>query len=112
MADDQFTNYMQTYHKGRAIHENVHSDQADLALGNGLGSNTFNIYFVLGVTDPGRPLPIHAANTVDLIAMVGANLLLFATIIFGRRLVLARWEGSVLVASYLAYLVAVIARIQ
>jgi hypothetical protein len=44
--------------------------------------------------------------------MVGANLLLFAVIILGRRLVLARWEGSVLVASYLAYLAAGIVRLQ
>jgi len=59
-----------------------------------------------------RPLPFHAENTVDLAAMVGANLLLFAVIILGRRLVLARWEGSVLVASYLAYLAAGVARMQ
>lgn len=85
---------------------------SDLALGNVLGSNIFNIYFVVGVTATVSPLPIHAENTVDLVAMVGANLLLFAAIVLGRRLVLARWEGSVLVASYLAYLVVVIARGQ
>jgi cation:H+ antiporter len=85
---------------------------SDIALGNVLGSNIFNIYFVLGVTATVRPLPFHAENTVDLAAMVGANLLLFAVIVIGRRLVLARWEGSVLVASYIAYLAAVIARMQ
>ncbi len=85
---------------------------SDIALGNVLGSNIFNIYFVLGVTAVVRPLPFHAENTVDLAVMVGANLLLFAVIVIGRRLVLARWEGSVLVASYVAYLVAVIARMQ
>lgn len=85
---------------------------SDIALGNVLGSNIFNIYFVLGVTAIVRPLPFHAENTVDLAAMVGANLLLFAVIVIGRRLVLARWEGSVLVASYVAYLAAAIARMQ
>jgi hypothetical protein len=33
---------------------------------------------VLGVTATVRPLPFHAENTVELIAMLGANLLLFA----------------------------------
>ncbi|MHB8834252.1 MAG: calcium/sodium antiporter [Candidatus Methylomirabilia bacterium] len=85
---------------------------ADIALGNVLGSNVFNIYFVLGVTAVVRPLPFHAENSADLAAMVGANLLLFAVILIGRRLVLARWEGSVLVASYVAYLAAAIARMR
>jgi hypothetical protein len=43
--------------------------------------------------------------------MIGANLLLFATVFFGRRLVLHRWEGGVLLAAYAAYLAAGIARI-
>jgi cation:H+ antiporter len=85
---------------------------SDLALGNVLGSNIFNIYFVLGVTAIVHPLPFHAENAVDLGAMVGANLLLFAVIVVGRRPVLARWEGSLLVASYLAYLAAGVARLQ
>lgn len=85
---------------------------ADVALGNVLGSNIFNIYFVLGVTASVRPLPFHAENLVDLAAMIGANVVLFAAIIFGRRLMIARWEGSVLVACYLAYLAVGIARIR
>ena len=67
---------------------------ADLALGNVLGSNIFNIYFVLGVAAVVRPLPIRAENMVDLIAVIGANLLLFAAVFVGRRPVLHRWEGG------------------
>lgn len=81
-----------------------------IALGNVLGSNIFNIYFVLGVTSTVRPLPFRAENIVDLAAMIGANLLLFAVALFGRRMVLHRWEGGVLVASYLVYIAAGIAR--
>ena len=85
---------------------------SDLALGNVLGSNIFNIYFVLGVTASVRPLPFHAENIVDLAAMVGANLLLFAVVFLGRRMVLDRWEGGVLVGGYLVYLAAGIARMK
>ena len=84
---------------------------SDLALGNVLGSNIFNIYFVLGVTAVVRPLPFRSENTVDLIAMIGANLLLFAAVFMGRRVVLDRREGSLLLAGYLAYLASAIARI-
>ena len=44
--------------------------------------------------------------------MIGANLVLFAAIMLGRRLVIARWEASGLLACYLAYLAAGIARMQ
>ena len=77
-----------------------------------LGSNIFNIYFVLGVTAIVSPLPFHAENTVDLAAMIGANLLLFAAMFLGRRLVLARWEGGLLSACYVAYLVSGLTRMR
>ena len=84
---------------------------SDLALGNVLGSNIFNIYFVLGLTAVVRPLPFHAENAVDLVAMIGANLLLFTAVFMGRRKLLDRREGGVLLAGYLAYLATAIARI-
>jgi cation:H+ antiporter len=85
---------------------------ADIALGNVLGSNIFNIYFVLGVTATVRPLPFHPGNTADLLVVIGANLLLLAAMFLGRRHVLDRWEGGVLLAGYLAYLGAGIARLR
>ncbi|HWR98589.1 MAG TPA: calcium/sodium antiporter [Candidatus Methanoperedens sp.] len=84
---------------------------ADIALGNVLGSNIFNIYFVLGVTASVRPLPFLAENTMDLAAMIGANLLLFAALFIGRRMAIGRTEGGLLLAAYLGYLAAAIARV-
>lgn len=85
---------------------------ADLALGNVLGSNIFNIYFVLGVAATVRPLPLPAGSPLDLAAMITANLLLFATVFSGRRMVLHRWEGGVLLTAYVAYLAAGFARMR
>jgi hypothetical protein len=59
-----------------------------------------------------RPRHRERARLEHLQYLLGANLLLYAVIVIGRRLILARWEGSVLVASYVAYLAAVIARMQ
>jgi len=83
--------------------------QSDLALGNILGSNIFNVFAILGVTALARPMAAPPdILRVDVWVMLGATalLLLFATT--GRRL--ARWEGAALLALYLAYLAALTLR--
>lgn len=82
----------------------------DIAIGNVVGSNIFNLFFVLGVTATVRPLPFHATNTVDLVVMIAANLLLFAGLFLGRRNILYRWEGVTLLTSYVVYIAATLAR--
>lgn len=81
----------------------------DIAIGNVVGSNIFNILLVLGVTAAVRPLPFPTANAVDLGVMIGANLLLLAAMFLGRRNTLGRWEGGVLLAGYLVYIAATFA---
>jgi cation:H+ antiporter len=83
----------------------------EIAVGNVLGSNILNVFFVLGVTAAVRPLPLHPGNLLDMGVMVGANLLLFAAMFLGKRLVLDRAEGGVLVAAYVVYLAVRVARI-
>lgn len=79
--------------------------QVDLAVGNVVGSNIFNLLFVLGVTSTIRPVAIPAGGVVDLSAMaVFSAALLFLAATHGNRLV--RWEGGVLLFAYLAYVVA------
>ena len=78
--------------------------QVDLAVGNVVGSNIFNLLFVLAVTSVLRPVAIPAAGVSDLLVMAGmsAVLLLFG-VTHGRRIV--RGEGALLLAAYLGYLV-------
>ncbi len=79
--------------------------QVDLAVGNVVGSNIFNLLFVLGVTSTIRPVAIPAGGVVDLSAMaLFSAALLFLAATHGNRLV--RWEGGVLLFAYLAYVVA------
>lgn len=77
--------------------------QVDLAVGNVVGSNIFNLLFVLGVTSIVRPVAIPAAGVTDLLVMTGLSgaLLLFAST-HERRIV--RWEGGLLLATYAVYL--------
>ncbi len=74
----------------------------DLAIGNIIGSNLFNILGVLGVTALVSPIAIQGALTVrDFPVMMGLTLLLFP--LFRSRYVLKSWEGFLLLAIYIVY---------
>jgi cation:H+ antiporter len=76
--------------------------QGGIVLGNLVGSNVFNVLFVLGLTALVRPLSVEpGAFTVDLMVMLGLSLLALPFLFTGRRL--GRREGTVLLAAYCAY---------
>ena len=74
---------------------------ADLAVGNVVGSCIFNLLFVLGTSALILPLPCAPNFLSDAYVAVGATVLL---LIFGyTQMKIARWEGALLVACYAAY---------
>ncbi len=78
--------------------------QRDIAVGNVVGSNLFNLLCVLGATgvvSPNRVEVSEASLRLDLPVMVAAALVLVP--IFWNGFEISRWEGAVLVAAYLAY---------
>jgi len=82
----------------------VRKGMVDLAVGNIVGSNIFNIFLVLGVTASVRPLPFSDANLVDAAVVIAAALILFAIIIVGKERVIKRWHGAGLLIMYLSYI--------
>jgi cation:H+ antiporter len=77
---------------------------ADIAIGNAVGSNIFNIFFVLGATSTILPLPITGAISIDIMVAILATFLLFVFMFLGHKHRLTRWEGGVFVALYISYL--------
>lgn len=78
--------------------------EGDLVLGNLIGSNIFNILFILGTTSLILPIPVEtAAVWGDLIVMMAVSVLTWILLRTGRRL--ARREGLLLILIYLGYLV-------
>lgn len=74
---------------------------ADIAIGNIIGSNTFNILFVLGITSIITVLPYERAFFIDgVIGIAAAVFLLAATV---RKKELRRWAGAVMLLSYAGY---------
>ncbi|WP_299986659.1 calcium/sodium antiporter [uncultured Pontibacter sp.] len=82
----------------------VRKKNVDIAIGNVVGSNIFNIFLILGVSTVVTPLQVSAASFTDIIFNIGAGLLLFIFIFTGRGRQLARWEGVIFLLLYLAYL--------
>ncbi len=78
---------------------------ADLAIGNAIGSNIFNIFWVLGVSATVLPLPFNLENGLDAFFVVAASILLFLVMFMGKRHTLGRWEGLMFIGIYILYLV-------
>ena len=75
---------------------------ADIAIGNAVGSNIFNIFFVVGLAGLIAPINGTQINPSDLYVMFGLTILLLPTVWTG--LVLDRKEGFLFVAIYVAYI--------
>jgi cation:H+ antiporter len=79
----------------------------DIAVGNVVGSNIFNVFLILGLSATISPLPFQPANNIDICVAILASLLLFIFMFSGKKRSLDRWEGAVflvLYASYIAFL--------
>lgn len=78
--------------------------EGDLALGNIVGSNIFNVLAILGISSLVQPLAVPFASLeTDLWIMLGFTLL--AVLFLATRLVLSRWEGALLFGLYAGYTV-------
>ena len=77
---------------------------AEIAVGNIIGSNIFNIFFVLGLSAIIKPLPFNPGNYMDIGAVIIASLLLFLWMFTGKKRSLDRWEGIVLMVLYIGYI--------
>ena len=87
----------------------VVENQPELAIGNALGSNIFNIGFVLGITSIIKPLPVNAmVLSTDIYWLLGVSLLLLLMVFLPRKLLLSRWKGMLMLSMYLIYLYVVL----
>ncbi len=75
----------------------------DIAVGNIIGSNIFNIFFILGLSALVRPIGYNAVFNNDLFLLFGGTALLFLFMFLGGKRRLERWEAGVLLLIYLVY---------
>lgn len=75
----------------------------EIAIGNVVGSNLFNIFFVLGCSASITPLHLTGINNLDLLVLVASSILLWIFGVFFGKRTITRIEGSLLIACYVGY---------
>lgn len=75
----------------------------DIAVGNIIGSNIFNIFFILGISTMIRPLSFNLAFNTDIYLVAAGTFLLFAAMFLGGKRRLDRWEAVILLIIYIGY---------
>ena len=75
--------------------------QSDIAIGNVLGSNVFNILAILGVTGVVCPMSCRDFSLVAMVVLVGSTVVLW--IMCGTKHRVERWEGAILLTLFIAY---------
>ncbi len=78
--------------------------KADMAVGNVVGSNIFNIFFILGVSATVAPLPVGNISLIDFGMCILATLFMFIGSFIATPKTFYRKEGGFLLAFYAAYL--------
>ena len=76
----------------------------DIALGNVIGSNIFNVFFVLGTSATIRPLPAYDGINLDAWTAAAGSILVWLFIMTNHERQVKRWGGLVLLLVYAAYL--------
>jgi cation:H+ antiporter len=77
----------------------------DIAVGNIIGSNIFNIFLILGVSSVLRPISYDHIFNRDILVLGLGTIFLFVAMFTGEKWKLDRWEAGILLASFLGYTV-------
>jgi len=84
--------------------------EMDISVGNIVGSNIFNIFFIMGVSSIISPLTVPIGINVDLIILAIATLLFFIFMFIGKKHKFERWEALTFLAIYVGYTLFIINR--
>ncbi len=78
--------------------------QTDIAIGNIVGSNIFNIFWILGMTSVITPIPVSADAIIDISVCLVVTLVLFFSLFVGKKHHIGRGEGIVFLVLYVVYM--------
>jgi cation:H+ antiporter len=80
----------------------------DIAVGNIIGSNIFNILFILGLSSLIRPIAYNITYNLEFYILAMGTIILFFAMFTGKKKKLDRWEAGILFFVYLVYLTYII----
>ena len=84
--------------------------KADIAIGNIVGSNIFNIFFILSISGLVRPVAYDPVLNTDVIVLIGGTIFVFACMFIGNKMKLDRWQAALLCVVFVAYIAFLVVR--
>ena len=84
--------------------------KSDIAIGNIIGSNIFNIFFILASSALIKPVKFDTVFNTDLYILGAGTVFLFLAMFTGKRKKLDRWEAAILLVAYSTYMVYLVVR--
>ena len=87
----------------------AYKGKLDLAIGNVIGSNVFNVFFVLGTCSLIRPIYVEQIQPLDVAMFIGGPMLLWTFSLLFRRI--NRLMGFIMVAAYVSYVVVLVRQV-
>jgi cation:H+ antiporter len=78
---------------------------SDIAIGNVIGSNIFNILLIFSISSLIRPIAYNPKFNLDIYLLIGGTVFLWVAMLSGQRKKLDRWEAGLLFGFYLVYTV-------
>ncbi len=88
----------------------VRRNNTDIAVGNAVGSNIFNLLWILGLSATIKPLAFEVVSNSDIFMIIIASTMLIMAVIVGKKTVISRWEGLWFFLAYIAYMVFLVIR--
>ncbi len=88
----------------------AYKQSTDIAVGNIVGSNIFNIFWILGSSSIITPLPFSPLLMRDVWVTLAATFLLFLFMFIGKRHTLERWQGASFILFYIIYIIVIVWR--
>lgn len=82
--------------------------ETDIALGNVIGSNIFNILFVLGMSSTLSPILVNSQSLIDVLILLGITIICYIFTIYNQRI--GRTKGIIMTLTYLIFMIYIIMR--
>lgn len=82
--------------------------ETDIALGNVIGSNIFNILFVLGISSTLSPILVNNQSLIDVLILLGITIICYIFTIYNQRI--GRTKGIIMTLTYLIFMIYIIMR--
>lgn len=83
----------------------AYKKESDIAIWNVVWSNIFNVFLILWLTAIISPIPISDGVSIDISVAIVASLILLAIMYIGKKYTIEKWQGGIMVALYVSYLV-------